>query len=111
AGGAPGAESAGPMVTATANSDVVTTTIARQETRSTCTRRFVAASRRRCKDLEPNFKRSCPCCTLRAVQLGADRAARLQFRTDDCAWCVVVDKGRVEQLDLGVVDEPAVVVH
>jgi hypothetical protein len=48
---------------------------------------------------------------LRAVQLGADRAARLQFRTDDCTWCVVVDEGRVEQLDLGVVDDPDVVVH
>jgi hypothetical protein len=48
---------------------------------------------------------------LRAVQLGADRVARLQFQTDVCAWCVVIDKGRVEQLDLGVVDDPDVVVH
>jgi hypothetical protein len=44
------------------------------------------------------------------VQLGADRAARVQFQIEDCAWCVVVDQGRVEQLELGVVDDPDVVV-
>ena len=45
------------------------------------------------------------------MQLGADRAARVQFQTEDCAWYVVVDEGRVEQLDLGVVDDPDVVVR
>jgi hypothetical protein len=48
---------------------------------------------------------------LSGVQIGPDRAARVQFQADRRAWFVIVNDGRVEQLDVGVIEDPDVSVQ
>jgi hypothetical protein len=48
---------------------------------------------------------------LSSVQVSPGRAARVQFQTDRRAWFLIVKDSRVEQLDVGMIDDPDVSVQ